>query len=88
MEPSHEFVPNVCTLGGLLFTRKWNNMQYVTSATFSLAIYSDYLYEFGQQLQCPNGLVPSSELLRLAKTQVRQCPDGLSSQFKVIYKLG
>ena len=45
-------------------------MQYVTSATFALAIYYDYLTTFGQQLQCPNGLVPTSNLLNLAKTQV------------------
>ena len=29
-----------------------------------------YLTTFGQQLQCPNGLVPTSNLLNLAKTQV------------------
>ena len=60
----------VNSLGGLLYTRSWNNMQYVTSATFALAIYYDYLTTFGQQLQCPNGLVPTSNLLILAKTQV------------------
>ncbi|KAI3937582.1 hypothetical protein MKW92_017251 [Papaver armeniacum] len=30
-------------LGGLLFIRKWNNMQYVSTSAFLLTVYSDYL---------------------------------------------
>ncbi|MCO5562311.1 hypothetical protein L7F22_015937 [Adiantum nelumboides] len=58
------------TPGGLLFTRPWNNMQYVTSAAFSLSVYSDYLSAAGKQLQCPTGPVAPSELLSLAQSQV------------------
>ncbi|KAH7276275.1 hypothetical protein KP509_39G000600 [Ceratopteris richardii] len=70
------------TSGGLLFTRQWNNMQYVTSAALSLVIYSDYLAARGKQLQCPSGLVPPSEMFSLAKSQVDyilgQNPMGMS----------
>ncbi|KAI5069660.1 hypothetical protein GOP47_0015961 [Adiantum capillus-veneris] len=58
------------TPGGLLFTRRWNNMQYVTSASFSLSVYSDYLSAAGKQLQCPSGTVSPSELLSLAQSQI------------------
>jgi hypothetical protein len=48
-------------------------MQYVTSAAFALAVYSDYLCGFGQQqqLRCPGGVAEAPELVSLAKAQVR-----------------
>ncbi|XP_072980908.1 endoglucanase 22-like [Typha angustifolia] len=56
--------------GGMLYIRQWNNMQYVSSAAFLLATYSDYLADARQELQCPDGPVQPNELLDLAKAQV------------------
>ncbi|KAG1327067.1 endoglucanase 11 [Cocos nucifera] len=57
------------TPGGMLYTRQWNNMQYVSNAAFLLATYSDYLTEARRELHCPDGVVESAELLALAKSQ-------------------
>ncbi|KAI3916784.1 hypothetical protein MKW98_026255, partial [Papaver atlanticum] len=40
------------TPGGLLFIRKWNNMQYVSTSAFLLTVYSDYLRNANQKLNC------------------------------------
>ena len=64
---------NECIIGcsgGLLYWQKWNNMHFVTSASFLLIVYSDYLTSAGKQLQCPSGEVDPSQLLALAKSQV------------------
>ncbi|KAF8413317.1 hypothetical protein HHK36_001295 [Tetracentron sinense] len=58
------------TPGGLLFRQRWNNMQFVTSASFLLTIYSDYLTSAGKNLKCAAGNVSPSELLSFAKSQV------------------
>ncbi|XP_057977656.1 endoglucanase 11-like [Malania oleifera] len=58
------------TPGGLLYTRQWNNMQYVSTASFLLSIYSDHLQISNQRLSCPNGEVGPQELLSLVKSQV------------------
>ncbi|KAJ7514066.1 hypothetical protein O6H91_23G025200 [Diphasiastrum complanatum] len=59
------------TPGGLMYVRAWNNMQYVTSASFLLTVYSDYLTSSRQQLQCSGSYgVDPSELLSLAQSQV------------------
>lgn len=57
------------TPGGLLFVRQWNNMQYVTSAAFLLAVYSDYLTSSGRRVSCPDGTIGHRELLDFAKAQ-------------------
>lgn len=57
------------TPGGMLYIRQWNNMQYVSSAAYLLAIYSDYLTELHRELHCPDGIVEPGELLGLAKSQ-------------------
>lgn len=57
------------TPGGLLYVREWDNMQYVSTASFLLAVYSDYLTGAKQQLNCPYGPVDPSQLLNLAKSQ-------------------
>jgi len=56
--------------GGLLYWQKWNNIHVVTSASFLLTVYSDYLSSAGKKLQCPGGEVEPFELLALAKSQV------------------
>ncbi|KAK8694299.1 hypothetical protein V6N13_071853 [Hibiscus sabdariffa] len=56
--------------GGLLYIRQWNNMQYVTTATFLLTIYSDFLRDSNQNLRCPAGTVDHEDILSFAKSQV------------------
>lgn len=58
------------TPGGLLYHQRWNNMQFVTSASFLLTVYSDYLTSAGQNLKCASGQTTPSELLGFAKSQV------------------
>ncbi|CAL9174649.1 unnamed protein product [Musa hybrid cultivar] len=58
------------TPAGLLFVRRWNNMQYVAGAAFLLSVYSDYLADSGELLHCPRGSSGSQDLLSLAKSQV------------------
>ncbi|KAG7979809.1 hypothetical protein I3843_05G149800 [Carya illinoinensis] len=58
------------TPGGLVYVREWNNMQYVSSAAFLLAVYSDYLSAANAKFTCPSGgLVQPQELLKFAKSQ-------------------
>ncbi|GLT78106.1 hypothetical protein SLA2020_496520 [Shorea laevis] len=58
------------TPGGLIFRQRWNNMQFVTSASFLATVYSDYLTSAGRNLGCSAGRVAPSELLGFAKSQV------------------
>lgn len=58
------------TPGGLLFVRQWNNMQYVSTSAFLLTIYSDYLKNSNQNLNCHGEMVKPKELLTFAKSQV------------------
>lgn len=58
------------TPGGLLFRQRWNNMQFVTSASFLATVYSDYLASAGRYLKCSAGNVPPAQLLGFAKSQV------------------
>lgn len=58
------------TPGGLLYVRQWNNLQYVSTATFLLTVYSDFLYSTSQELICQDGVVGHEDLLEVAKTQV------------------
>lgn len=58
------------TPGGLLFRQRWNNMQFVTSASFLATVYSDYLTSSRRTLKCASGNVAPSELLSFAKSQV------------------
>ncbi|ONK64163.1 uncharacterized protein A4U43_C07F22750 [Asparagus officinalis] len=57
------------TPGGLLYFNEWNNMQYVSSASFLMAVYSDYLLMEGAKLNCPDGQVQAIDLLKLAQSQ-------------------
>uniref|UniRef100_A0A0D9UYD2 Endoglucanase n=1 Tax=Leersia perrieri TaxID=77586 RepID=A0A0D9UYD2_9ORYZ len=56
------------TPGGLLYHMNWNNLQFVTGASFLLMVYADQLS--GAGVQCPAGASPPSELVGLAKSQV------------------
>ncbi|XP_073012207.1 endoglucanase 13-like [Typha latifolia] len=57
------------TPGGLLYFDDWNNMQYVTSAAFLMSVYSDYLAPLNGQLNCPDGQVQPSDILKFAQSQ-------------------
>ncbi|KAJ6821813.1 endoglucanase 6-like [Iris pallida] len=58
------------TPGGLIYRQRWNNLQFVTSASFLLSVYSDYLQSAGMHSHCSSGPVAPSELLTFAKSQV------------------
>ncbi|XP_042483484.1 endoglucanase 11-like [Macadamia integrifolia] len=58
------------TPGGLLYVRQWNNMQYVSTATFLLAVYADHLHSLNQKLYCQRGVVEPQEMVTFAKSQV------------------
>ncbi|CAD5316263.1 unnamed protein product [Arabidopsis thaliana] len=58
------------TPGGLIFRQRWNNMQFVTSASFLTTVYSDYLTSSRSNLRCAAGNVAPSQLLSFAKSQV------------------
>ncbi|XP_004491112.1 endoglucanase 11-like [Cicer arietinum] len=58
------------TPAGLLYIRQWNNMQYVSTASFLLTIYSDFLKNTNQKLTCHEGIVDHEEILSFAKSQV------------------
>lgn len=57
------------TPGGLLHVDEWNNLQYVSSATFLLAVYADYLAASRGALRCPDGEVKPGEMVRFARSQ-------------------
>lgn len=59
------------TPGGMLYQQRWNNIQFVTSASFLLAVYSDHLA--GGAVRCSGGggaVAGAAELLAFAKSQV------------------
>ncbi|KAL0317064.1 UNVERIFIED_CONTAM: Endoglucanase 12 [Sesamum angustifolium] len=58
------------TDAGLLWFNSWNNLQYVTSATFIIAAYADILTATSNTLQCAKGAVRPEELIAFARSQV------------------
>lgn len=58
------------TPAGLLYIRRWNNMQYVSNAAFLLTVYSDYLKASNRMLDCPKGQVDPGEIFSFAKSQI------------------
>ena len=58
------------TPGGLIYRQRWNNMQFVTGASFLLTIYSDYLSSARKSMQCAGSYVAPAELFSMAKSQV------------------
>ncbi|XP_028783790.1 endoglucanase 5 [Neltuma alba] len=57
------------TPGGLMYVRDWNNMQYVSSASFLVAVYSSYLSSAKAALRCPQAQIQPSDLLAFVKSQ-------------------
>lgn len=60
------------TPGGLIFRQRWNNLQFVTSASFLLTVYADYLTSARRNLQCSSGTFTPTQLLAFAKSQVHK----------------
>lgn len=58
------------TPAGLLYVRQWNNMQYVSTASFLLTLYSDFLRSTNQKLVCNGGIASHEEILSFAKSQI------------------
>ncbi|KAI3921117.1 hypothetical protein MKX01_036096, partial [Papaver californicum] len=58
------------TPGGLLYIRELNNSQYVSSASFLLAAYSDYLSAHNTALKCPDGQIQPGAVLQFSKSQL------------------
>ncbi|RDY13117.1 Endoglucanase 11, partial [Mucuna pruriens] len=58
------------TPSGLLYVRQWNNMQYVSTASFLLTVYSNFLQNKNQKLTCHGGIVGHEEILNFATSQV------------------
>ncbi|KAL5222073.1 hypothetical protein ABZP36_026786 [Zizania latifolia] len=56
--------------GGMMYHQSWNNIQFVTSASFLLASFSDHLAAAGNVVRCPARAVAPSELLAFAMSQV------------------
>ncbi|KAF2606182.1 hypothetical protein F2Q68_00043375 [Brassica cretica] len=56
-------------VGGLMYVREWNNLQYSSAAAFLLAVYSDYLSAANAKLNCPDGSVQPQALLDFARSQ-------------------
>ncbi|XP_073293109.1 endoglucanase 12-like [Primulina huaijiensis] len=55
---------------GLLWFQEWNNLQYVTSATFITTVYAELLAKTKDSIHCPRGNVWSSDLFSFTKSQV------------------
>ncbi|PRQ60954.1 putative cellulase [Rosa chinensis] len=70
------------TPGGLLWFLPFNNLQYTTTATLIATVYSEYLSPKRASIQCSGGIVQSSALLDLARSQVDYIlgsnPNGMS----------
>ncbi|MED6217461.1 hypothetical protein PIB30_017900 [Stylosanthes scabra] len=57
------------TSGGLLWFLPWNNMQYVTTATFAMSVYSKYLSANNESLNCDGTTVTPLDLNSLVGDQ-------------------
>ncbi|RAL51638.1 hypothetical protein DM860_010356 [Cuscuta australis] len=51
---------------GLIYVRRWNNLEYSTGAAFLLALYSDHI---ASSVTCPAGVVTRGEILGFARSQ-------------------
>ncbi|KAL2629999.1 hypothetical protein R1flu_014685 [Riccia fluitans] len=58
------------TPGGLLFIQDDNNMQYVATASLLFMLYSDYLANSGESIDCSGTTFTSADLYDFAKSQI------------------
>ena len=62
------------TPGGMMYHQRWNNLQFVTSASFLLTVYADYATRLpgsgGGGVRCPGGAARPYEILAFVRSQV------------------
>ncbi|CAL4896239.1 unnamed protein product [Urochloa decumbens] len=63
------------TPGGMMYHQRWNNLQFVTSASFLLTVYADYATRLagrggGGAVRCPGGAARPYEILAFVRSQV------------------
>ncbi|PIA34508.1 hypothetical protein AQUCO_03700054v1 [Aquilegia coerulea] len=58
------------TPGGLIWFKKWNNLQYTSSAAFVAMVYARHLTNHSIDIECADGTVKADELVAFAKSQV------------------
>ncbi|CAN6331018.1 unnamed protein product [Urochloa humidicola] len=60
------------TPGGMMYHQRWNNLQFVTSASFLLTVYADYATRHigGGVTRCPGGAARAYEILAFVRSQV------------------
>ncbi|KAJ1427620.1 Six-hairpin glycosidase superfamily [Sesbania bispinosa] len=58
------------TAGGLLWFLPWGNIQYVSTASFAMSVYSQYLSAKHASLTCSGGDVTPSDLISHVRSQV------------------
>lgn len=59
------------TPGGVMYHQRWNNLQFVTSASFLLTAYADYAtVAGGGAVRCPGGAARPYEILAFVRSQV------------------
>ncbi|KAF8725544.1 hypothetical protein HU200_020077 [Digitaria exilis] len=63
------------TPGGMMYHQRWNNLQFVTSASFLLTVYADYATKLpggngGGGVRCPGGAARPYEILAFVRSQV------------------
>ncbi|TKW24866.1 hypothetical protein SEVIR_3G077800v4 [Setaria viridis] len=61
------------TPGGMMYHQRWNNLQFVTSASFLLTVYADYATKLpggGGAVRCPGGAARPFEILAFVRSQV------------------
>ncbi|KAI4356899.1 hypothetical protein L6164_000882 [Bauhinia variegata] len=58
------------TPGGLLWFLPWANVQYVTSATLAISVYSQYLANAKSSLECDTDTLKPSDLTAFVQSQV------------------
>lgn len=58
------------TNGGLLWYQQFNNLQYVTTASFIITTYAQTLLKSHQTMRCPAAQVQPQELITFVQNQV------------------
>ncbi|PUZ63537.1 hypothetical protein GQ55_3G075500 [Panicum hallii var. hallii] len=61
------------TPGGMMYHQRWNNLQFVTSASFLLTVYADYATRLPGSsggVRCPGGAARPYEILAFVRSQV------------------
>lgn len=60
------------TPGGMMYHQRWNNLQFVTSASFLLTVYADFAAISGRgAVHCPAGAAQPFDILKFVKSQVK-----------------